>query len=100
MFLHNFEAKNNTNQSYEKHNYILKIRSKSKIVGKNNRQRKRMNDLCKIERMNTLCISSQQDACETKPFPCGDNEVCVPDYQSENFKCDCVSGYSGQPCSK
>ncbi|KAL9982300.1 hypothetical protein ACROYT_G004327 [Oculina patagonica] len=39
-----------------------------------------------------------QSICETGPFPCGDKEVCIPDYQAETFTCICDEGYSGKPC--
>ena len=58
------------------------------------------NDLCKIiAKKNNSCISPKQNACEGKPFPCDDKEICVPDYQTESFKCNCDSGYPGQPGS-
>ncbi|KAL9982287.1 hypothetical protein ACROYT_G004313 [Oculina patagonica] len=39
-----------------------------------------------------------KSACETDQFPCDDKEVCIPDYQSEGFKCNCIDGYAGIPC--
>ena len=42
---------------------------------------------------------SKQSACESSPYPCGDKEVCIPDYQAESFTCICDTGYAGKPCS-
>ncbi|XP_044165395.1 ficolin-2-like isoform X1 [Acropora millepora] len=37
-------------------------------------------------------------ACESKSFPCGEKEICIPDYHRNSFKCKCQSGYTGSPC--
>ena len=31
---------------------------------------------------------------------CGDNEVCIPNYQDNSVRCVCEVGYTGTPCSK
>ena len=42
----------------------------------------------------------QQTACDTVPSPCGEKEVCIPNYQDGSARCKCVDGYAGKPCSK
>jgi len=39
-----------------------------------------------------------QSNCESDSSPCGDKGICIPDYQADNFKCKCDTGYSGIPC--
>ncbi|XP_067027254.1 microfibril-associated glycoprotein 4-like isoform X1 [Acropora muricata] len=41
---------------------------------------------------------SIKSACESKSFPCGEKEICIPDYHRNSFKCKCQSGYTGSPC--
>ena len=42
----------------------------------------------------------KQSPCESKIFPCGEKEICIPDYHRNSFKCKCQSGYTGRPCGK
>ncbi|XP_067027848.1 microfibril-associated glycoprotein 4-like [Acropora muricata] len=37
-------------------------------------------------------------ACESKNSPCGEKEICIPDYHRNSLKCKCKSGYTGNPC--
>ncbi|XP_044165382.1 ficolin-2-like [Acropora millepora] len=37
-------------------------------------------------------------ACESKNFPCGEKEICIPDYHRNSLKCKCQSGNTGSPC--
>jgi len=39
-----------------------------------------------------------QTACDTVPSPCGEKEVCIPNYQDGSARCKCVDGYAGKPC--
>ncbi|KAL9982283.1 hypothetical protein ACROYT_G004309 [Oculina patagonica] len=39
-----------------------------------------------------------KSVCESIAYLCGDKEVCIPDYQAEGFKCNCIDGYVGKPC--
>ncbi|KAL9982295.1 hypothetical protein ACROYT_G004322 [Oculina patagonica] len=39
-----------------------------------------------------------KSVCESNTYLCGDNEVCIPDYKGEGFKCNCTDGYAGKPC--
>ncbi|KAL9969901.1 hypothetical protein ACROYT_G022174 [Oculina patagonica] len=36
--------------------------------------------------------------CETDSSPCGQNEICIPNYQDNSARCDCSEGYTGTPC--
>ncbi|XP_068740867.1 uncharacterized protein [Montipora capricornis] len=40
-----------------------------------------------------------QSLCEEDDSYCGDNEVCIPDYQNDSVLCKCVDGYFGKPCA-
>ncbi|KAL9982292.1 hypothetical protein ACROYT_G004318 [Oculina patagonica] len=39
-----------------------------------------------------------KSVCESNANLCGDKEVCIPEYQAEGFKCNCIDGYAGKPC--
>ena len=41
-----------------------------------------------------------QSTCEMDSSICGDNEVCIPNYQDNSLRCVCKVGYTGTPCSK
>ena len=36
--------------------------------------------------------------CEIESSPCGEKEVCIPNYQDNSAKCKCQDGYVGKPC--
>ncbi|KAL9969904.1 hypothetical protein ACROYT_G022177 [Oculina patagonica] len=36
--------------------------------------------------------------CETDSSPCGQNEICIPNYQDNSVRCNCSEGYKGKPC--
>ncbi|XP_015770591.1 PREDICTED: ficolin-2-like isoform X2 [Acropora digitifera] len=37
-------------------------------------------------------------ACDSKNFPCGEKEICIPDYHRNSLKRKCQSGNTGSPC--
>jgi len=39
-----------------------------------------------------------QTACERDSSLCGDKGVCIPDYQDDSVRCNCLDGYAGRPC--
>ncbi|XP_067028307.1 microfibril-associated glycoprotein 4-like isoform X2 [Acropora muricata] len=39
-----------------------------------------------------------ESACESKNFPCGEKEICIPYYHRNSFRCKCQSGYTGSLC--
>ncbi|KAL9982262.1 hypothetical protein ACROYT_G004287 [Oculina patagonica] len=39
-----------------------------------------------------------QSACEADSTPCGNNGVCIPNYQDDSVQCKCNDGYTGKPC--
>ena len=54
----------------------------------------------KVERPSKNRCFMQQSVCEEDDSYCGDNEVCIPDYQNDGVLCKCVDGYFGKPCGK
>ena len=49
--------------------------------------------------LKLLCVF-KQSACETDSSPCGEKEICIPDYKENSARCICSEGYAGKPCSK
>ena len=47
-----------------------------------------------------LLLFFSQSTCEMDSSICGDNEVCIPNYQDNSVRCVCKVGYTGTPCSK
>ena len=55
---------------------------------------------CAAYQVIYLLLLFSQSTCEMDSSICGDNEVCIPNYQDNSVRCVCKVGYTGTPCSK